>query len=95
MIKKHREQRTSIKADRAKAHHKEKIVDKCETPHHGLKRCGSESWQGDGHKVSKHKHQAITQNECGEMCEPSYKHQNYSPHISDNRHNSMVPDFSF
>lgn len=26
---------------------------------HGLKRSGSQSWQGDGHKVSKYKHQAI------------------------------------
>lgn len=69
MIKKHREQRTNIKADREnkKGYYKEKNGDKMDNQgnvhNHGLKRTGSQSWQGDSHKVSKHKHQTAAQND--------------------------------
>lgn len=85
MIKKHREQRTSIKADREnkKGHHKDKIAEKSETQgnnhNHGLKRSGSQSWQGDSHKVSKHKHQSAAQNDGLEVLNTTgtfYKPQN-------------------
>ncbi|KAK9736489.1 Period protein 2/3C-terminal region [Popillia japonica] len=80
MIKRHREQRTSIKVDREnkKSYHKtdkngliDKSIDKNEGHgHHGLKRSGSHSWEGDSHKVSKHKHQTDAVNNNGDV-EPS------------------------
>ncbi|CAH0556603.1 unnamed protein product [Brassicogethes aeneus] len=68
MIKRHREQRSSIKdRENKKTYHKTlkqvgiKAKDnKNEGGHHihGVKRSGSHSWEGDSHKVSKHNHQS-------------------------------------
>ncbi|XP_071052691.1 period circadian protein isoform X2 [Onthophagus taurus] len=82
MIKRHREQRTSIKADRdreiKKSHHKvdknnEKVIDKNENHgHHGIKRSVSHSWEDDSHKVSKYKHQPETINDNDRLDLPSF-----------------------
>ncbi|XP_019867185.1 period circadian protein isoform X2 [Aethina tumida] len=72
MIKRHREQRSSVKENKKFYHKTEKInmdkanIDKNDTTNHGhgVKRSGSYSWEGDSHKISKHtKHQnGITSN---------------------------------
>lgn len=68
MIKRHREQR-SVTRDREskKSHHKldkanigdKTNMDKNEylAQGHGIKRSVSHSWEGESHKISKHKHQ--------------------------------------
>ncbi|XP_017778157.1 PREDICTED: period circadian protein isoform X2 [Nicrophorus vespilloides] len=66
MVKRHRDQRTSTKADREnkKNHHKncvEKNVNKKDHQssyyHQGVKRSGSHSWDGDNHKLLKYNKQ--------------------------------------
>ncbi|XP_044268555.1 period circadian protein isoform X2 [Tribolium madens] len=67
MIKRHREQR-SVTRDREskKSHHKhektnagDKILEKNDYSNqgHGIKRSVSHSWEGESHKITKHKHQ--------------------------------------
>lgn len=74
MIKRHRDQRTSFKAERdgKKSHYKDKMnleKNACKpevqaTIHsHGVKRSGSTSWEIDNHKVVKHKHPPNNSNE--------------------------------
>ncbi|KAF2905946.1 hypothetical protein ILUMI_00229 [Ignelater luminosus] len=74
MRQRHREHRSNFKADREnkKSQHKNdnknnilEKVDKNEPINHvhGIKRSGSHSWEGDNHKVSKHKHQTVNANE--------------------------------
>lgn len=64
MIKRHREQR-SVTRESKKSHHKhEKITTDKNLERnantfqiHGIKRSVSHSWEGENHKITKHKHQ--------------------------------------